>query len=251
MPPDFLNAREDAVALWAVALVGFVFYKNPREVGESMLAVVRAALHPKLLLLFGSALAYSAAVIYAASKLGLWHSAAMKVTVYWFVGTAIVLAGSALTDGARDRRAYFRKVLRRVVAVTIVIEFVVGVYSLPLVLEIALVGTAIVFTGVQVVAQHSADTPAMTRKFIDGVLVAVGFVWFGYFVLRVVTDVSGFLTRENAEDFYVPSMLTLALVPFLLGAAWLARREQESLRRRFEARGRSSRGGDLTDRRAA
>jgi len=36
-----------------------------------MLAVVQAALHPKLLLLFGSALACSAIVIYAAAELGL------------------------------------------------------------------------------------------------------------------------------------------------------------------------------------
>jgi len=76
--------------------------------------------------------------------------------VYWFVGTAIVLAGSALADRARDRQAYVRKVLRRVLAVTIVVVFVVGVNSLPLVLEIALVGAAIVFTGVQVVAQHDS-----------------------------------------------------------------------------------------------
>jgi hypothetical protein len=251
VPPDFLNSREDAIVLWAVALLGFVLYKNPREVGGSMLAVVRAALHPKLLLLFGSALAYSAVVIYVATELGLWHRPALKVTVYWFVGTAIVLAGSALTDGARDRQAYLRKVLRRVLAVTIVVEFVVGVYSLPLVLEIALVGAAIVFTGVQVVAQHDPKTPPITRKFIEGVLVAVGLVWFGYFVVRVATDVSGFLTRENAEDFFVPPVLTLALVPFLLGAPWLSRREQENLRRRFEARAASSRDDDLTDRRAA
>jgi hypothetical protein len=249
--PDFLNSREDAIVLWALALLGFVLYKNAREVGRSMLAVLRAALHPKLVLLFGLALAYSAVVIYAASELGLWHRPALKVTAYWFVGTAIVLAGSALTDGARDRRAYLRKVLRRVVAVTIVIEFVVAVYSLPLVLEIALVGTAIVFAGMQVVAQHDPKTSAITRQFIDGVLVSVGLVWFGYFTLRVATDASGFLTREHAEDFFVPPMLTLALVPFLLGAAWLSRREQENLRRRFEARARSSPNGDLTDRRAA
>ncbi len=251
MPPDFLNSREDAILLWAAALLSFVLYKNFRGVGGSMLAVVRAALHPKLLLLFGSALAYSAFVVYAASRLGLWHTPALKVTVYWFVGTAVVLAGSALTDGARDRRAYVRKVLRRVLAVTIVVEFVVGVYSLPLVLEIALVGTAIVFTCVQVVAMHDPKTTPITRKFIDGVLIAVGLIWFGYFALRVIADASGFLTRDNAEDFFVAPMLTLALVPFLLGAAWLSRREQENLRRRFEARAASARGSNLTDRRAA
>jgi hypothetical protein len=250
VPPDFLNSREDAILLWAAALLGFGLYKNFRGVGGSMLAVVRAALHPKLLLLFGSALAYSAFVVYAASKLGLWHMPALKVTVYWFVGTAIVLAGSALTDGARDRRAYLRKVVRRVLAVTIVVEFVVGVYSLPLVLEIALVGTAIVFTGVQVVAMHDPKTTAITRKFIDGVLIAVGLIWFGYFALRVIADVSEFLTRENAEDFFVPPMLTLALLPFVFGAAWFSRREQENLRRRFRARAHGSKS-DLTDRRAA
>ena len=251
MWPDFLNSREDAIVLWAVALLGFVLYKNPREVSASILAVVRAALHPKLLLLFGSALVYSAAVVYVAAELGLWHTPALKVTVYWLLGTAIVLAGRALTKGARDRPAYLREVLRRMLAVTIVVEFVVGVYSLPLLLEVALVGIAILFTGVQVVAEHDPKTPAIARTFINGVLVAVGLIWFGYFALRLATDVSGFFTREHAEDFLVPPLLTLALVPFLLGAAWLSRREQENLRRRFEARARLSCADDLTDRRAA
>jgi hypothetical protein len=247
MPPEFLTSREDAILVWVALIVGFVLYKNVRGVGRSMLAVVRA----KLLMLFGATLAYSAVVVYAANKLGLWHAPALKVTVYWFVGTAIVLSGSALSDGARNRGVYLRKVLRRVIAVTIVVEFVVGVYSLPLALEIVFVGAVILFSGMQVVAQHDANTPPKTRKVIDGVLAAVGLIWLGYFGLRVVTDVNGFLTRENAEDFFVPPLLTLALVPFLLGAAWLSRREQESLRRRFEARARTTSDSRLTDRRAA
>lgn len=137
------------------------------------------------------------------------------------------------------------------IAVTIVVEFVVGVYSLPLVLEIVFVGLVILFSGMQVVAQHDSKTPATTRNFIDGVLVAVGLIWLGYFALRVVTDVNGFLTSENAEDIFVPPLLTLALVPFLLGAAWLSRREQENLRRRLEACARTTSDSPLTDRRAA
>jgi hypothetical protein len=47
--------------------------------------------------------------------------------------------------------------------------------------------------------------------------------------------VDGFLTRKNLEDFLVPPLLTVTLVPFLLGAAWISRREQESLRARDKA----------------
>jgi hypothetical protein len=233
VPPDFLNSREDAIALWALAILGFAFYKNFWGIGRSLVGVLQALLQPKLLLLFGSALAYSAAIVYAARELGLWHAPALKVTIYWFIGTAIVLAGNAVSEGARDRRAYLRKVLGRVLAVTIVIEFVVSIYALPLAAEIVCVGLLFLFTGMQVVAQHDAATPATTRRFIDGVLIAVGLLYLSYLTIRAVMDVDGFLTRENLEDFLVPPLLTVALVPFLLGAAWGSRREQESLRRRF------------------
>jgi len=46
MPPEFLNSREDAIFVWTALILGFVLYKDFRGVGGSMLAVVRAALHP-------------------------------------------------------------------------------------------------------------------------------------------------------------------------------------------------------------
>jgi hypothetical protein len=236
MPPDFLNSREDAIVIWSAAILAFVFYKDFRGIGGSMLGVLRALLQRKLLLLFGSALVYSAAIVYLAREVGIWHAPALKVTIYWFIGTAIILAGNAVTEGARDRRAYLRKVLGRLLAATIVIEFVVGVYALPLAVEIVCVGLLFVFTAMQALALHDATMPADTKRFIDGVLIAVGVLYLGYFVIRVVGDVDGFLTRKNAEDFLVPPLLTVALVPFLLGAAWISHREQEALRRRFEGR---------------
>jgi hypothetical protein len=235
VPPDFLNSREDAIVLWSVAILGFVLYKDFVGISRSLVAVLRALLQPKLLLLFGSALAYSAAIVYVAHELELWHAPALKVTIYWFIGTAVVLAGNAVSEGSRDRRAYLRKVLGRVLAVTILIEFVVGIYALPLAVEIVCVGLLFLFTGMQVVAQHDATTSATTRKFIDRVLIAVGLLYLSYFAIRLVTDVDGFLTRKNLEDFLVPPLLTVTLVPFLLGAAWISRREQESLRARDKA----------------
>jgi hypothetical protein len=235
VPPDFLNSREDAVLVWAVIGLAYVLHKDFRGIGGSFLAVLRSLLHPKPLLLFGSALAYSAAVVSAAHELGLWHPTALKATIYWFVGTAIVLAGEAVTDGASNDRAFLRRVLRRVLTLTVVIEFVVNVYALPFALELVGVFVVLAFTGMQVVAQHDDSTPPLVRKFIDGVLIAVGMVYLGYFLVRVFGDLDAFLTRENAEDFLVAPALTLALTPFLLGAAWLSRRERRNLRKRFRA----------------
>lgn len=157
MPPDFLNSREDAILFWAVASVGYAAYKDPQGVGGAFGGVLSALLQPKLLLRFGSALLYSAAVVYAAEEVGLWHTTALKATIYWFFGTGVVLVGEAITRGARSDREFLRRVLRRVIAVTVIVEFVVNVYALPFAFE--LVGVLVVFVGMQVVVKHDASTP--------------------------------------------------------------------------------------------
>lgn len=93
MPPDFLNSREDAIMLWTAAILGFVLYKDFGAIGRSMVGVLRALLQPKLLVLFGSALAYSVAIVYVARELGLWHVPALKVTDYWFIRDSRRLGG--------------------------------------------------------------------------------------------------------------------------------------------------------------
>src|SRR5512132_269462 len=100
MPPDFLNSREDAVLLWSIVFFlvffGYPFSKDPRGIASSTWDVVRALVVPKLLLLFGSAAAYSAAIVLLADRLGLWHTTSLKDTVYWFVGSGIVLVAKAV-----------------------------------------------------------------------------------------------------------------------------------------------------------
>jgi hypothetical protein len=51
-PPDLLNNREDAVLIWIVLILAFSIAKGPKEIGSSFLALLRAAVQPKLLSLF-------------------------------------------------------------------------------------------------------------------------------------------------------------------------------------------------------
>jgi hypothetical protein len=236
VPPDFLNSREDAILVWAVIILGFVLSKDPRGIGGSFLSVLRGLLHLKLLLLFGSALVYTAAVVYAAARFGLWHAAALKETVYWFFGAGVVLVGGAVSRPSTTDADFIRRVLRRVIAVTVFIEFAANLYAFPLAIELVAVFVVVLFSGMQVAAQYDSSVIPAARRFIDGILTVVGFCFLVYFVVRALTDLDGFLTRENAEDFLVGPVLTVALIPFLYGVAWISRREQQTLRKRFRAR---------------
>lgn len=236
MPPDFFNSREDAILLWGLAILCFALYKDFRGIGASLLAVVRSLLAWKLLLLFGSVLVYSAALVYGASQLGVWHTSALKATIYWFIGTGLVLAGEAVTTGARDDGAFLRKVLLAVVTATILIEFVVNVYAFPLAIEIVLVGVLSLFVAWKALAPYDPSITASTRTFIEGVLASVGLLYVGYFLVRVVGDLGGFFSRKNAEDLLVGPVLTLMVIPLLLTWAWMSRWEQRKLTERFRSR---------------
>jgi len=234
VPPDFLNSREDALLVWAVVIVGYAFFESPREIGGSFLQVVRAFLAPKLVLLFGGAALYCAVVIALASWLDLWHTSALKETIYWFVGSGLVLVGSATY--ATPDPGYFKRILRQALKVAIVIELIVNLYVFPLLVELVVVFVVLAFVAMQIVARHDPKIERTVRKVIDGVLIAIGLLFLAYFAVRAISDLDGFLTRENAERFLVVPALTVAFVPFLYGVAWASKRKQENLRRRFRER---------------
>jgi hypothetical protein len=232
MPPDFLNSREDAVLLWALLIVGYVTYKDRRAIGGAFVSLVRVALHPKLVLLFGSALVYSMLLVSAAKVAGVWHTTALKATAYWFVGTAVVLIAHAVTRASARDREFIRSVLKRVIGVTILIELVVNLYALPLAVEVIGVGIVLTFSMLKAFAESDASTDPSVRRLIDGVLAAVGLVYLGYVAGRGAGDLLDGVGRERAEEFLIGPALTIALIPFLYAVAWWSSRDTQTLRKR-------------------
>jgi hypothetical protein len=229
---DFLNSREKAILLWTIALLAFAAVKADRF-GPSLMAAARALFAPKLMLLFGSAALYCAILVLAASEAALWHSTAAKETAYWFFGGGIVLVGKAVVVATSDP-TFLKKLLRQALRLTIVVEFLVNLYVFPLAAELLLVPFVLLFVMLEVVAA-SESAYAQARSFINGVLVAIGFGLLAYVAFSALSDLGGFLTRDNAEKFLVAPALTVAFIPFLYCVGWLSRREQANLRKRLRA----------------
>jgi hypothetical protein len=229
---DFLNSREDAILFWTVAILAFVAWSNPRGIAD--FGVLRAVLRAKLLLLFGSTALYCAVLVVAGMEVGLWHTSSIKPTIYWFFGTAIVLAAYAVTHSPGDPR-FLRGVFKRVLAVTILTDFIVNLYVLPFGYELVLVFVVLVCTVAEVMVRRDPSTDPRFRKFVDRVLISIGVFYFAYFVISALRDLDGFLTRANAEAFLVGPVLTIALIPFLYLWACISRWDQRRMRERFGA----------------
>jgi hypothetical protein len=227
---DALSNREKALAIWGVVFVVWVSFKSD-GLGRQLLVTLRSALAPNLMLVWIATLSYCVGLVFLSHRLGLWHLTALKETIYWFFGSALVLVGSAITARAFDR-AFVRRLVRTAIRLTLIVEFLVGLYVMPLALELLFVPLVALFVGMQAVAALDPKA-AQARPFIDGVLGFGGLCLAIYVAVSALTDLDGLLTREHGETFLLVPTFTLALAPLLYAMVKWSRWDQERLRRRW------------------
>ena len=214
---DFLTSREQAVLFWTAAGFLFVIGKDRGVVGAFASTAEFLARSWKLLVLFGSAALYAGTLVYVAHRYELWHASSAKETVYWFLGTAVVLAGNTadLTRKPHFLRELFVKVLG-VGFLAVVLEFAVNYYTFHFLVEVVLVFLITVTALVQGVATRPEH--AQVRSTCGWTLAVIGSVLIAVTAVRALADLHGLLTRANAEALLISPVFTLAVIPFLY--AW-------------------------------
>jgi hypothetical protein len=175
--------------------------------------------------------AYATALVLAADAAGIWHRTALKETVYWFVGTAAVLTGNAMTERAFSRE-YARRLVRTALRFTIIVELLLNLYAMPLAAELVLVPLVGLFVLMQVVAERDPGL-ANVSSFLDRTLMLVGLGLITWLAVHAATDVGGLLTRGNAERLLLVPVFTVALLPFLFGVWWCSQWERVRIIRRW------------------
>jgi hypothetical protein len=230
MPPAFLNSREDAGLVWTVIVLAFVIYKVPGVVGN-LAHLVWLVIKPPLVFLFGGAALYCAGILAAASTLGVWEASATKETVYWFLGTGLVLAGHA--TAARPDPDYARALIRRALRVAILIEFIVNFYVFPLGVELVFVPLVGLLGIMEVWNKGQAEPAPRLAKVTGRGLAILGWLVLVTVLVRIGLHPGDLLTRDTLERVLVVPALTVVFIPFLYLVAWWSRWQLERIQRRF------------------
>jgi hypothetical protein len=191
----------------------------------------KAMLAPKLLLMWATAACYCAAIVLGAERAGMWHTTAIKETIYWFLGTAAVLAGNATTTHTFDR-AFIKRLARKAIRFTIIIEFLINLYVMPLLAELFLVPVVALFVAMQALAENDPKLMPV-KKLLDRTLMFIAFGLMLYVTVSAVTDLGALLTREHAEGLLLAPAFTLACVPFLYAIWRWSRWDRDRVMRRW------------------
>jgi len=207
-----MNARQVALVAWAcIALVWCLFQGTIRR---SIFDLVKTVLSVKLLVPALLSLSWIAAVVYGLYRVGAWSPA------LWWDTAVFAVAGTTslvwrMMDSANYSVGFYRDVLARAVAVSVLVGAFASTYVFGLPVELVLVPLLFVLGGVQAVAA-SSDEYAAIRKPIGFVIVAVGAAMLIRAVAGAIADYRGFLSLLTVQSLLLIFVLTLAYIPFLL-----------------------------------
>jgi hypothetical protein len=231
---DLVNSRELATVIWVVLV--FVACLLVKPVRASLVKVAQTLAGPPLLETLVVLVMYVVLLAWIGHALGIWTTDLISETVWWFVGTAIVLLFNVTI--AVGERGFFLRTLLEVFGFTLLLDFFMNdlfVFALPI--ELVLLA-AITFLGLLTIVAGRDPTTRQVASATGCLMAFAGLGVAGFVIFNVVTNWSQVTTREHVLELLLPAWLTVGFLPFVYVISVLVAYESAFTRIKWSLRDR-------------
>jgi hypothetical protein len=210
---DFLNNREMAIALWIIAIAIYTFSADKaKDIRKSFTGLISAFFVSKIISILMLLAIYMGMVIYLMAKIDLWDATQIKNTVFWAVSVGFMSLFKL--ESIKKDKSFFKHSVADNLKLLAIIQFIVGVYTFPLWVELLLVPVLAVIGGMAAVAE-SDEKYSQVKRLIDVILALFSAFVIAYTAYMLITNFGKFGQEETVYDFIVPILLTLSYIPFI------------------------------------
>nr|WP_269093535.1 MULTISPECIES: hypothetical protein [unclassified Photobacterium] len=205
------------------------------EVRNAFKGVMAALFVRQIMSVLCLMIAYMAIVIYWLSDFGLWDFEQLKNTVFWCVSVGFISLFK-LEKIKKDKHFFKHSVLDNLKLLAI-LQFVVGVYTFTLWVEVLLV-PVLTLLGAMLAIAETDRKHNQVKVFLEYCLSSFGVVLIVYTLYMLITNFGEFGKEKTAYDFFVPPLLTLCYLPFVFFMLVYSTYEQVFVRLRFSIQSR-------------
>lgn len=228
---DILSTREWALVILISVITSYLLLSPQfEEIQKSFRELITTLLARPIITIFTLMTAYVIACVYSLYQVGLWEWHQLKITIIWYFAVA-ALSLFKLNSIKQDPCSLRNLTLDNFKPIKIV-EFIVGIYTFNIFIELILVPFLFLIGGLFGVTQTKKEyKPA--EKFLNGILIAIGFSFVIYSIFMIFSDFWKLANEETLRDFYTPPLLTFAYSPFIFFMMIYVTYENESVRLQF------------------
>ncbi len=236
---DILNNREIAITLWLLAIMIFIF-SSPKmtEVRRSFGSLLSSFFVKQIMTVLGLMVVYMGFVVYILSEVDLWNVGQIKNTLFWCASVGFMSLFKL--ESIKKDKSFFKHSVIDNLKLLAIIQFVVGVYTFPLLVEIMLVPILALIGGMLAIA-GTDKKHHQVRMLLEYSLSLLGVILIIYTMYMLITNFGEFGKEKTIYDFFVPPLLTLLYLPFIFIMVVYTTYEQVFVRLQFSIKNRTLR----------
>lgn len=163
-------------------------------------------------------------------QLNVWTPVLLKDTLLWFLFCSFAMMMRFVTSSANED--VFRSVLVDNAKISLVLEFVVNIYSFPIFVELILVPVMSIVVMTQAYTATNENYRPV-QKLTEGILAITGLVLIYLSLDNGIRNYQELATVDTVRAVFLPAVFSIGFAPFIYIAVLVSTYEQVFLRLRF------------------
>jgi len=207
---ESFNNREKAIAVWLLLFFVWIFFR--KDTRTAVFNVLKVFFDKKIISIVLGMLLYTLLIVFSLNKFGLWDAFLLKDTIFWVIGTALVLLFS--TDKATQDIAFFKVTVFNAFKLVVILEFIINFYAFNFWVEMVLIPSLVIIGGMSALTETKVEYKTV-KRFINSILAFIGFFLVIYAGGNVIANYQTFVNLKNLNTLITPPLLTLFYIPYL------------------------------------
>ncbi|WP_343703193.1 hypothetical protein [Chitinophaga sp.] len=204
------NNREIALASWVLIGIIASFFNTTlrRSLGE----IPSIMFKKQLVGIYLIVVLHFAFCIWVLYQVRLWDYTLLKDAILWvlFVGFITVFRLNQVSEN----KNYFRDAILDNLKLTVLLEFIVGLYTFSLVAEFIIVPIAIFIVLLLEVAKTNQKYEAV-RKVVSFIVIVYSVFLLSYSIYHIISNFKDFATVGTLRSFFLAPLLSVLFLPLI------------------------------------
>lgn len=202
--------RDLAVAFWLLVII--VLAASNSSIRVQLASVVQALFARSIVVVLLLLSGYLGSIAYLLSLIDIWVISQLKITVLWLVTVGFM--GLFAIQEMSLGHDHFMQYLRSNFKITILLEFFVNLYRMPLPVELLFVPISI-FLGLTIAFADTKAELGQIKGFLNGIAVFIGATLAAYALWKTIKEFDSIANLDTMRSFTLPIIFSIVLLPFL------------------------------------
>jgi hypothetical protein len=144
------------------------------------------------------------------SLLGYWDVSMVKATVFWFIGSALVVLFNI--NKALREEEFFLNVFMDNIKLVLVIELLANFHVFSFVTELVILPLIVLFALLKAYSEAKAEYKQI-GKLMNGALTIIGLVFLSLSIKDAFNNIGNFASYTTLKSFLLPIILSISFLP--------------------------------------